>query len=101
MDFDHEKNRIKLTDQEIAALGTRPDVEWTISESWKLLELVEHEVRCVDNIDPSATPVFSERNRLIARKMQDGKLLQEMLGQLAPHAANGIGDEVERFLGGS
>lgn len=100
MEFDKENDKIITDPEERRVLRTPDYVEWRISSAWKLLELVEVTMLRVDSIDPSITPVYAQRQRLLQQKEQDGALLRTMLDELAPYAAAQTADEAERFLEG-
>lgn len=98
MEFDTENDTIITDSEERRVLRTPDYVEWRISSAWKLLELVEVTVLRVDSIDPSITPVYAERQRLLRQKEQDGALLRTMMDELGPYVGAQTADEVERFL---
>jgi len=100
MEFDRNKDEIRLSDEERRVLRTPKETEWSVTGAWKLLELAEFELTLINDMDPSVTPFVAERQQMLARKQHDGALLRRMLDELSPYAAEGIGDEAARFLEG-
>lgn len=98
MEFDRAQDAIHLDDAERRILHVQPYAEWTVSGAWKLFELVEHELKLIENIDPSVTPIHAERQQLMARKIYDSARLRSMLVELSPYAAEAMVDEAERYL---
>lgn len=100
MEFDRNRDEIRLSDDERRVLRTSKETQWSVSGAWKLLELAEYELSLVNDLDSSFSPFVAERQQMLARKQHDSALLRNMLDELSPYAAEGISDEAARFLEG-
>lgn len=67
MEFDRNRDEIRLSDDERRVLRTSKETQWSVSGAWKLLELAEYELTLVNDLDSSFSP-FCGRATANARK---------------------------------